>query len=89
MILRAGSKANDTVAASGSRRARFPGRRALEALLAVSPSGTMLPVRIYTHIDPNYGPPVTAINSFIVILAYLALALIERTIGIGRLFGLR
>jgi len=59
------------------------------ALFLATPSATTLPVRIYTYIDQNYDPLVTAISAFIVLMAYLALALIERTIGIGRLFGLR
>jgi putative spermidine/putrescine transport system permease protein len=59
------------------------------ALFLATPSATTLPVRIYTYIDQNYDPLVTAVSSFIVLAAFLALGLIERTIGIGRLFGLR
>jgi putative spermidine/putrescine transport system permease protein len=59
------------------------------ALFLATPTATTLPVRIYTYIDQNYDPLVTAVSSFIVLAAFLALGLIERTIGIGRLFGLR
>jgi putative spermidine/putrescine transport system permease protein len=48
-----------------------------------------LPVRIYVYIDQNYDPLVTAVSSILVGAAVLAIGVIERTVGVGRLFGLR
>ncbi len=58
------------------------------ALFLSSPTATTLPVRIYVYIDQNYDPLVTAVSACVVYLAFLALIAIERTIGVGRLFGL-
>ncbi|MDB5512188.1 MAG: potC2 [Enterovirga sp.] len=59
------------------------------SLFLSSANATTLPVRIYTYIDQNYDPLVTAVSALIVFAAFLALALVERIIGVGRLFGLR
>jgi len=58
------------------------------SLFLSSPTATTLPVRIYTYIDQNYDPLVTAVSACIVYVAFAALVAIERTIGVGRLFGL-
>jgi putative spermidine/putrescine transport system permease protein len=58
------------------------------SLFLSSPTTTTLPVRIYTYIDQNYDPLVTAVSAFIVYVAFAALVVIEHTIGVGRLFGL-
>jgi putative spermidine/putrescine transport system permease protein len=62
----------------------------ISVTLFLSSSTTMtLPVRIYTYIDQSYDPFITAISSvLILIVAVLAIG-IERTVGIGKLFGLR
>lgn len=58
-------------------------------LFVSSPEATTLPVRIFAYIDQNYDPLVTSVSSLLVLVAICALALIERNIGVGRLFGLR
>jgi putative spermidine/putrescine transport system permease protein len=58
------------------------------SLFLSSPTATTLPVRIYTYIDQNYDPLVTAVAACVVYVAFTALLLIERKIGVGRLFGL-
>lgn len=58
------------------------------SLFLSSPTTTTLPVRIYTYIDQNYDPLVTAVSACVVYVAFMALVVIERTIGVGRLFGL-
>jgi putative spermidine/putrescine transport system permease protein len=59
------------------------------ALFLATPGGTTLPVRIYAYIDQSYDPLIAAVSAIVVLVAFLALALIERSLGIGRLFGLR
>jgi putative spermidine/putrescine transport system permease protein len=59
------------------------------ALFLSSPVATTLPVRIYVYIDQNYDPLVTAVSACIVYVAFGALVAIERSIGVGRLFGLQ
>lgn len=59
------------------------------SLFLSSPNAMTLPVRIYVYIDQNYDPLVTAISSLLVFAAAIALVFIEKTIGMGRLFGLR
>lgn len=59
------------------------------SLFVSSPSATTLPVRIFTYIDQNYDPLVTAVSSLLVFAALIAIVIIERTFGVGRLFGLR
>jgi len=58
------------------------------SLFLSSPTATTLPVRIYVYIDQNYDPLVTAVSACIVYVAFATLIAIERTIGVGRLFGL-
>jgi putative spermidine/putrescine transport system permease protein len=59
------------------------------SLFISSASAMTLPVRIYVYIDQNYDPLVTAVSSLLVFAALIALLIIERTVGMGRLFGLR
>jgi putative spermidine/putrescine transport system permease protein len=59
------------------------------SLFVSSPSATTLPVRIFTYIDQNYDPLVTAVSSLLVFAALIAVVILERTFGVGRLFGLR
>ena len=58
------------------------------SLFLSSASSTTLPVRIYSYIDQNYDPLVTAVSALIVFAAFAALALVERVMGVGKLFGL-
>lgn len=59
------------------------------SLFVSSPSAMTLPVRIFVYIDQNYDPLVTSVSSLLVFAALIALVILERTIGVGRLFGLR
>jgi putative spermidine/putrescine transport system permease protein len=59
------------------------------SLFVSSPNATTLPVRIFTYIDQNYDPLVTAVSSLLVFAALIAIVILERTFGVGRLFGLR
>jgi putative spermidine/putrescine transport system permease protein len=57
------------------------------ALFLASPHSMTLPVRIFTYIEQTFDPLVTAVCSLLIVLAAVAVAIIERTIGLGRLFG--
>ena len=59
------------------------------SLFISSPNAMTLPVRIFVYIDQNYDPLVTAVSSILVLAAVIALVVIEKTVGMGRLFGLR
>lgn len=59
------------------------------SLFVSSPSAMTLPVRIFVYIDQNYDPLVTSVSSLLVFAAIVALFAIEKTVGMGRLFGLR
>ena len=59
------------------------------SLFLSSPSAMTLPVRIFVYIDQNYDPLVTSVSSLLVFAAVIALVIIEKTVGMGRLFGLR
>jgi len=59
------------------------------SLFVSTPTAMTLPVRIYVYIDQNYDPLITAISSVLVFAAAAALAVIEKTVGMGRLFGLK
>jgi putative spermidine/putrescine transport system permease protein len=48
-----------------------------------------LPVRIYAYIDQNYDPLVTAVSSLLIFGAAIALVIIEKTVGMGKLFGMK
>lgn len=57
------------------------------ALFLASPKTTTLPVRIFTYIEQTFDPLVTAVCSLLVLLTAAAVVLIERCVGLGRLFG--
>ena len=59
------------------------------SLFVSSASAMTLPVRIFVYIDQNYDPLVTSVSSLLVFAAAIALFIIEKTVGMGRLFGLR
>lgn len=59
------------------------------SLFVSSPNATTLPVRIYVYIDQNYDPLITSVSSLLVFAAVLAMVVIERTVGMGRMFGMR
>jgi putative spermidine/putrescine transport system permease protein len=57
------------------------------ALFLASPRSVTLPVRIFTYIEQTFDPLVTAVCSVLIVFAALGVVLIERSIGLGRLFG--
>jgi putative spermidine/putrescine transport system permease protein len=57
------------------------------ALFLASPKTTTLPVRIFTYIEQTFDPLVTAVCSLLVLLTAGAVVVIERSVGLGRLFG--
>lgn len=59
------------------------------SLFIASPSATTLPVRIFVYIEQNYDPLITSVSSLLVFAAAIVLLVIERTIGMGRLFGIQ
>lgn len=59
------------------------------SLFVSGPSAMTLPVRIFVYIDQNYDPLVTSVSSLLVFAAVIALLWIERSVGVGRLFGLK
>ncbi len=59
------------------------------SLFVSSPSAMTLPVRIFVYIDQNYDPLVTSVSSLLVFAAVISLFIIEKTVGMGRLFGLK
>jgi putative spermidine/putrescine transport system permease protein len=58
-------------------------------LFLASPKAMTLPVRIFVYIDQDYDPLVTSISSMLVFMAMAAMLCIARTVGLGRLFGIR
>ncbi len=59
------------------------------SLFLSSPGAMTLPVRIFTYIEQIYDPLITAVSSLLILVAAVVVLVIERTIGMGRLFGLR
>ena len=59
------------------------------ALFLSSPGAMTLPVRVFTYIEQNYDPLITAVSSLLVLVAVAVVLVVERTVGMGRLFGVR
>jgi putative spermidine/putrescine transport system permease protein len=58
--------------------------------LFLSGATTMtLPVRIFTYVEQSFDPFVTAISSVLILIIFVLALVIEKTIGIGKLFGVR
>lgn len=57
------------------------------ALFLASPKTVTLPVRIFTYIEQAFDPLVTAVCSILILVAAAGVLGIERTVGLGRLFG--
>jgi putative spermidine/putrescine transport system permease protein len=57
------------------------------ALFLAGPHSVTLPVRIFSYIEQTFDPLVTAVCSILIVLALAAVVVIERSIGLGRLFG--
>jgi putative spermidine/putrescine transport system permease protein len=56
------------------------------SLFTSSPQSTTIPVRIFNYIDQTFDPTVNAISVIFIILAVVALIVIERTIGLNKAF---
>ena len=56
------------------------------ALFLSSPRTVTLPVRIFTYIEQTFDPLVTAVCAVLIVLAAAGVVVIERSIGLGRLF---
>ncbi len=57
------------------------------ALFLASPKTVTLPVRILPYIEQTFDPLVTAVCSVLILVAAAGVLGIERTVGLGRLFG--
>jgi putative spermidine/putrescine transport system permease protein len=57
------------------------------ALFLAGPHATTLPVRIFTYIEQTFDPLATAVCSVLILVALAAVLVIERSIGLGRMFG--
>jgi putative spermidine/putrescine transport system permease protein len=57
------------------------------ALFLASPSTVTLPVRIFTYIEQTFDPLVTAVCSALILIAAITVVIVERFVGLGRLFG--
>src|SRR5450830_356254 len=54
------------------------------SLFLTAPGTITMPVRIFTYIDQTFDPVVNAVSAIFIVLAVLALVLIERTIGLTK-----
>jgi putative spermidine/putrescine transport system permease protein len=59
------------------------------ALFLSSATVMTLPVRIFTYVEQSYDPFVTAISSVLIVIVFALALVIEKTVGIGKLFGVR
>jgi len=57
------------------------------ALFLASPTAVTLPVRIFSYIEQTFDPLVTAVCSVLIVVTAMVIVVIERSIGVGRLFG--
>jgi putative spermidine/putrescine transport system permease protein len=57
------------------------------ALFLAGPHSITLPVRIFTYIEQTFDPLATAVCSVLIVVALAAVVAIERSIGLGRMFG--
>lgn len=57
------------------------------SLFLASPHLVTLPVRIYNYIDQSSSPMITALGALLILVAALVLLIIERTVGVNRVFG--
>lgn len=56
------------------------------ALFIVSTDVVTLPVRLYTYMQYQYDPIIVSVSSIIIVLTIILMVIIERVIGIGKLF---
>ncbi|MEV4333655.1 ABC transporter permease [Streptomyces sp. NPDC049597] len=57
------------------------------ALFVVTSDMQTLPVRIFNYMQYDYDPSVTAVSTLMVLFALIAIVVIERFVGVARLFG--
>jgi putative spermidine/putrescine transport system permease protein len=56
------------------------------SIFIASPSTTTLPVRMYLHIEETIDPLVTAVSAAIIYLTLIAIFILDRTVGLEKLF---
>ncbi|MBU5211613.1 ABC transporter permease [Heyndrickxia sp. FSL K6-6286] len=56
------------------------------ALFIVSTDVVTLPVRIYTYMQYQYDPIITSISSIMIILTIILMIVIEKVLGVGKVF---
>ena len=56
------------------------------SLFLATPGVTTLPVRIFGYIDQHFDPLVTAVCSVLIVIAAVQIFLIERIVGLGKVF---
>lgn len=61
---------------------------AVVALFLTAPGVTTLPVQLLAHSSVEYSPVIMAAGSILVLISAVGLLILERTVGIARLFGL-
>jgi putative spermidine/putrescine transport system permease protein len=57
------------------------------ALFLSGPRTVTLPVRIFTYIEQTFDPLVTAVCSVLIVVAAAAVVVIEKSLGLARVFG--
>lgn len=56
------------------------------ALFIVSTDVVTLPVRIYTYMQYQYDPIITSVSSIMIIFTVILMVIIERVLGVGKVF---
>ncbi|UOK58621.1 hypothetical protein MGI18_05550 [Bacillus sp. OVS6] len=56
------------------------------ALFIVSTDVVTLPVRIYTYMQYQYDPIITSVSSIMILLTIVLMLVIERVLGVGKVF---
>lgn len=56
------------------------------SIFIASPSTTTLPVRIFLHIEDTIDPLVTAVSAVLIYATAIAIFILDRLIGLGKLF---
>lgn len=58
------------------------------SLFLSGPDVMPLPIRIYTYIDYSVDPMVAAVSTVLILLSFLVVAILQKALGIERVFGL-
>jgi putative spermidine/putrescine transport system permease protein len=59
------------------------------ALFLSSPTLVTLPVRIYNFVDQSLTPVVVAASSLLIFIVCIVVAVVDRTVGLARAFGVK